>query len=71
VYLLSLSGEDIELADPRTPWRRKLAIRLRRTTKFMTGTTILVVATVLICVFMPVLYFGYTLLLAGIFGFRP
>ena len=65
---MSLSGEEIELADPATPRRRKLQIRFRRLLGFL-GTTGLMMLT--ICLFGAVallIHFGFPLLVRLLSG---
>ncbi len=65
---MSLSGEEIELADPATPARRKLQIRLRRAFRFLGTTGLLMLAVCFLVALAALLYFGLPVIAQLLFG---
>ncbi len=61
---MALSGEEIELHDPNTPWWRKVRIRARRMGKFISITALLLLATSSIVLLTAVVYFGLAVVIA-------
>lgn len=55
---MSLSSEEMELLDPRTTGRRKLAIRLRMLAQFAGGTAMIFIATCLIVIAAIIVFFA-------------
>lgn len=45
---MSMSGEDIQLRDPNTPRRARWRLRLRRFTRYWTGTVIALIGVTVI-----------------------
>ena len=65
---MSLSGEDIELADPATPTRRKLQIRLKRLFSFVGTTGLMMLAVCLIGLLSMLIYFTLPFIGILLFG---
>ncbi len=61
---MALSGEEIELHDPNTPWWRKVRIRARRMGKFISITALLLLATSSIVLLTAVVYYGLAVVIA-------
>ena len=60
--------EEIELADPATPVRRKLVIRLRRAFRFLGTTGLLMLAVCFLVALAALLYFGLPVIAQLLFG---
>ena len=56
---MGLSGEEMELVDPSTPWRRKLRIRLRRIWRETIINLMLFWTVVLLVILAAIIYFGF------------
>ena len=53
-----LSKEEMELLEPGTSWKRKLAIRLRMLARFTGGTLMIFIATCLIMIAAIIVFFA-------------
>ena len=65
---MSLSGEEIELADPATPRRRKLQIRLKRLLRFLGTTGLMMLTVCLLGALALLIYFGFPILVLLLSG---